>query len=231
MATKDVASRHAALDDFLKVMAEGRNPGFDPEFSDPLTQFLERHPDLADRVKLSLINLLDADDEAFVRRKSERGTYTENDSEHFAAALDLVSCLNDERAIPALIGAMTAGGGSCNGLLRYGQKPLVPLRREFGNPDPLVHARAVGVAITILQMSNDAASHAQVLEIIRSALTDKEFLVRSDALYKVEDLADRQKFVPELQEMAQHDPFKVPGDTGYPLRARASLLLEKITSH
>jgi hypothetical protein len=235
MASRNMATRNAALDDLIEVISEGQKLGFDPEYPDVLAAFLARHPNLADRVKLGLINLLKADDDAHMDRKTAPGTYTENDSEHWAAAIELVASLNDERAIPALVGALGTGGLATGGVVKYGQNALGPVLREFRNPNPLVHSAAVGTAITILRMKNDAAAHAQILEIIRTAITDPEFMVRSAALYKVEDLTDREQFLPALREMAQHDPFTIPvetpGETSYPLRIRAKKLLEKIANH
>ncbi len=238
MASRDMATRHAGLDDLIGMISEGQKLDFDPEYPTVLATFLAGHTDQADRVKLGLINLLQADDNAFMDRKTAPGTYTEDDSEHWAAAIDLVSCLNDERTIPALVGAMTAGGGSCKGLLNYGQKPLGPVLSKLNDPDPLVRSTAVGMGITILRMNDDAASQAQILSLIRTAIRDKEFLIRSAALYQIDNLSDQkqfapalQEFVPALQEMAQRDPFTIPGEARYPLRDRVKKLLDKIANH
>jgi hypothetical protein len=238
MANSDMATRHAGFDDFIKMISDGKKLGFDPEYPNILATFLARHPDQADRVTLGLVNLLQADDNAFTDRKIAPGTYRENDSEHWAAVLDLVSCLNDERTIPALVGAMTAGGGSCKGLLQYGQKPLGPVLSKLNDPDPLVRSRALGVGITILRMKNDAASQAQILSLIRTAVHDSEYALRSAALYQIDNLHDQKQFVPALrefvpalQDMAQRDPFSIPRENRYPLRDRAKKLLEEIATH
>ncbi len=230
MSDKDMATRHAGFDDLIEVIAEGEKLGPDPEYTSVLAIFLARNPDQANRVKLGLINLLNADDGAFMDSKAAPGTYTEDDTEHWAQAIDLVSCLNDERAIPALVGAMTAGGGSCKGLLSYGQKALGPVLSELSNPNPLVRSSAVSIGIIILRMKNDAASHAQILSMIRTTLNDPEYLVRSSALSAIEDLNDRAQFARSLQEIGEHDPFIVPGETNYPLRTRARKLLQEIAT-
>jgi hypothetical protein len=79
-------------------------------------------------------------------------------------------------------------------------------------------------------MKNDAASHAQILSMIRTTLNDPEYLVRSSALSAIEDLNDRAQFARSLQEIGEHDPFIVPGETNYPLRTRARKLLQEIAT-
>ncbi len=125
---------------------------------------------------------------------------------------------------------MTAGGGSCKGLLNYGQAALGAVMKELSNPNPLIRSSAVTISILILKAKNDAASHAQILSMIRAASSDPDFAVRSSALDAIEDLDDRAQFVPALEEIAEHDSFVVPGQSAFPLRARAKQLLEKIAT-
>ena len=212
------------------MISEGQKLEFDPVYPPLLANFFARYPDQADRLKMGLINLLKADDDAFI--KFGPGAYTEDDSEHYAQAIDLVSSLDDERAIPALVGAMTTGGMATGGLLKYGQKALGPVLNELNDKNPLVRSTAVAMAIAILKMKNDPSSLAQILGLIRMAIRDPEFLLRSAALYAIDDLAeDREEFVPVLQDMAEHDPFTISRENRYPMRDRAKSLLEKIASH
>jgi hypothetical protein len=231
MQSASMATRHAAFDDLIQIVSDGKQLGPDPAYAPMLGVFLRLHPDKTDSITLGLISLLKADDDAFVSTKTARGTYTENDTEHWARAIDIVSCLNDERTIPALVGAMTNGGGSCKGLLKYGQRALGPVRSKLRDPNPLVRSHAVSMATAILRLKDDFDSHAQTLDIIRAAIADPEFLVRSSAVSAIEGLADRARFVPALQEILEHDPFIVPGQTKYPLRMRGAKLLQEIANH
>ena len=238
MASSDRGTRNSAFDALIGVISEGRQVGLLIRLcriSRFLAAFLALHPDQAQRVKLGLINLLEADN---VDAAVPAGYTAEDNSEHYAEAIDIVSCLKDERAIPALVGAMASGGGSCKGLLQYGQKPLGPVLDKLNDPDPLMRARAVGMGVTILRMKNDDASRAQILDLIRKAISDKEFLIRSAALYQIDNLTAQNEFVPALhefvpalQEMAQRDPFTIPGQSNYPLRDRAKKLVNNITNH
>ncbi len=171
MANKDLATRNAGFDDFVKVLTEGRQPGFGARYSSFLARFLASHPEQADRVTLGLINLLQSYDDTFMDRRTAPGTYTENDTEHWAQAIDMVASLDDDRAIPALVGAMTTGGMASAAVGKYGQKALGRVLSQLNNPDPLVRSTAVSTAITILRMKNDPGSQAQILGLLRTAIS------------------------------------------------------------
>jgi hypothetical protein len=57
-----------------------------------------------------------------------------------------VSSLNDDRAIPALVGAMTTGGMAQRGVLKYGDKALTSVMEQLKSSDALVRASALGMA-------------------------------------------------------------------------------------
>jgi len=234
MTSKDVATRNTALDDLVVLIAEGQQLGFDPVYGDVLATFLKRYPEQANRVKLGLI--LQMGNDAFINDKNAPGTYTEHDSEHYAQTIGMVASLDDDRAIPALVGAMTTGGMASAGVGKYGQKALGPVLSQLNNPDPLVRSTAVSMAITILRIKNDRASQSQILGLIRTAIRDPEYVLRSSAVSAIENLSDQKQFVsalqdlmPALQDMSRHDPYLSSFANRYPLRERATKLLEKIT--
>ena len=231
MGSPDRGVRNKALDDMLAVMFEGQEPGFDPEYGGVVAGFLARHPEQADRVKLGFINLLKADN---VRGQHlPPGVGAEDNSEHYAEAIDIVSSLNDVRAIPALIGAIDTGSMATGGLIKYGEKALGPVLGAMSDPDPLVRASALTTSITILKLKGHEASRSQILGLIRTAINDPHFILRKNALREIEALAaaDQAQFVPALRNMAQNDPFITPGGSVYGLRVSATRLIEKITTH
>jgi hypothetical protein len=228
MASSNLATREAAFEDILDIIAEGQQPADQVDYPHALEAFFKRHPDQADRVKLGLISLLKADNDAIMGPNASEKNFTEGDSEHYAQAIDVVRSLNDERAIPALVGAISTGMMVIEGILKYGEKALDPVLSQFHNPRPEIRSSAITVAVAILRMKNDAASRSQIIAVIRAAITDPEFLVRSSALRGIEDPGDWKPFVPALQEMAEHDAFIVPGESDYPLRVKAKELLDKI---
>ncbi len=209
--------------------------------SDTLNNFFARHPDKADQVKLSLIELLKEENHSFIETENPPpDSHDEDDvGEYYAELVDTVSSLDDKRAIPALAGAITTGGMAQRGLLKYGDKALEPMLEQFKSSDALVRASALGMATAILEEKNDSASHALVLSLLRSSLHDPGPVVRTEAVLEIDCLADRSKFVPVLQEIAKTDPDKLPGraDDGgdggqfYPVRADARRALRHIQNN
>lgn len=231
MTSPDLRIREAAFNDLQTAISQDQKQADD--YPDALAAFLARHLDEADRIKVGLINLLRSDNDLFVNSGAPRNaSYTEDDSEHYARVIEAVVALDDERAIPSLVGAMSTGGIASRGLLRYGEKALGPVMDQLNVPDPLIRSSAVSVAAAILRTMTDAAAHAQMLALIQDALADPEFLVRSAAVYAIDNLSwDRRQFAPVLEKIARQDPFIAPGQTDYPLRVRAKKLLESIGTH
>jgi hypothetical protein len=209
--------------------------------SDVLNKFLARHPDQADAIKIGLIQLLSTENYYFVESKNPPEDHHEEDdvSEHYAELIDAVSSLHDERAIPALTGAITTGGMAQRGLLEYGDKALVPVVEKLKSPDALVRASALGMAIALLQKHDDAASHTRIRELLRSSLGDSGSVVRRKAVWEIDCLDDRQDFVPILEKIAKTDPLKLPGkaddggdgDDFYPVRFDARRVLRHIQNN
>jgi hypothetical protein len=240
MESKDLAAREKAFDDMMGLISEERHQARPSGKADVLAGFFRRHPDQADRVRVALIQLLSTENDAFISGKNTTpGTHTEEDGEYYAEVIDTISSLDDERAIPALVGAMTTGGMAKQGLLRYGDKALGPVLEQLKNPDALVRAAALGMSVTLLEKRNDPTSHKHAVDIIRSNLTDSASVVRSHAVREIGCLDERQDFVPTLENIAKTDPERFPGkaqDGGdgeefYPVRYDARRVLRDIQSN
>ena len=79
--------------------------------------------------------------------------------------------------------------------------------------------------------STSTAERAKAVAIIRAALDDRDYEVRSMGLLAAKRLDDLKPLVPKLQEIAEHDPFVVrePGqDDHYPARTGALELLRGV---
>lgn len=191
----------------------------------------------ADRLKFGLFHLL-----AVENPEAKKGqSLTEEYSDYYGDLVAVVSDLNDERSIPALLGAITTGGMATRALARFGDKAFNPLLDELNSPDRLVRSSVLFTIRDLLEMhiSIAPASQARLRNALRSSLGDPEFVVRESAIAAIEYLNDREQFVPALEKLAQSDPVKLPGkpDDGgdggqsYPLRQDARRLLRKIANH
>jgi HEAT repeat protein len=220
----------------MALISEGRKQATGSSQGDVLATFLSQHPEQADRIKLGLIQLLKADNADFQGESTAPGTYTEDDTEHYAEVVNVVSSLNDERAVPALVDAMTTGGMAQQSLLKYGDKAIGPVLAQIKSSNDMVRTSALNMGIALLEKRNDPASNAQIRELIRSSLADPSMIVRRTAVQQIGCLDDRQSFVPLLKEIARTDSQKLPGkalDGGdgnefYPVRYDARRVLRDI---
>jgi hypothetical protein len=237
MSRGDLHAREAAFDDMMALMQEGQKQATDR--AAVLTRFLKQYPDQADRIKLGLIQLLRADNADFQSPSTAPGTYTEDDTEHYAEAINVVSSMNDERAIQALAGAMTTGGMAQGGVLKYGDKAFAPVLEQLKSSDALVRSSALDMSFALLEKRGGPAAQAQIKELILAYIKDPGSVVRRSAVQEIGCLEDRQDFVPLLKEIAKSDPLKFPGkpldggdtDGFYPVRADARQVLRDIQNN
>ena len=236
MKNGDLHTQKVAFDELMtQVNSEAAGIRGKPE---ALSKFFTLHPEQSDQVKLGLIQLLSQENYYFVDSKSPPPDPHDEDDigEHYAQLIDTVASMDDERTIPALVGAMTTGGMAQRGLMKYGNKALGPVLDQLKNRDALVRASALGMGIALLERQNDAPSQARIRDLIRSSLADPKPVVRSHAIREIGCLGDREGFVPMLQQIAKTDPWKLPGkaddggdgDAFYPVRFDARRVLQDI---
>ena len=202
-----------------------------------LDKVSKEDPTDSESVKTGIINLLGTEN-----AEVKKGTrLSEEYTNYYGEVIGAVSDLNDERAIPALVGAITTGSMATRALARFGDKSLDRVLTQLDSPDRLVRASVIETVRNILEMhiALTPASQARIRDAIRSSLNDREFVVRGSAIDATEYLDNREEFIPELEKISQSDPVKLPGksDDGgdggqfYPLREQARKLLRKITNH
>lgn len=152
-----------------------------------------------------------------------------------------VGGFRDERAIPALAGAVEWGDDVKYALLEFGDKALEPVVDQLNSRNSSRRMLALDTAIAILEARNDAAERIRIAELISSSLNDPIPIVRTNVVRRVDCLKSRQDLVPLLQRVAKTDPFLLPadgpaddgGDGGkfYPVRADARRALRHIQNN
>jgi len=236
--------RETGLEDLLGILFHDSQDS--NGLADGLESFFARNPEVADVVRLGLIQSLIAENKRIWDLKSSAQPATTPtpepesaeaecaEDDFYPTVIGLVAALDDERAIPALVGAIPTGGMAQEGLLKYGQKALNPVLEQLSNPDSLMRSQALAFGVTILLKENDPAARARINELIQPGLRDQEFLVRMAAIRSIERIDDREPFVPVLRELAEHDPLNIP-ETGaaddYPVRREAKRALHMIANH
>ena len=201
----------------------------------------------ADRLRLGIIQLLERENSGGLKEPDDvppanyTEGYGEDKSEYYASLIGFVGYMDDERAIPALLGAATTGEMATRAVARFGKHALNPTLTQARGRDPHLAAGALSVVRDMLEFGlvTDQESLFQIKKALVSALRSPEFEVRLGAMSAIEYMDDRDEFVPMLKEIAEHDPVRLPGrpddggDNGkfYPARLHARRLLEKIAGH
>ena len=237
IGAKDLHKRQAAFNDMMALISEGQKQATESDRAAALTVFFKQHPEQADRVKLGLIQLLKADNVDF--QGGAPGAYTEDDTNHYAEVVNVVSSLRDERAIPVLVGAMATGGMAQQAIFEYGDKALAPVLERLKSSDPLVQSQALMMGFALLAERGDPASQAQIRELILAYVKGPLEPSRRIAVQEIDCLDDRQNFIPLLEEIAKTDPEKQAGkplDGGdnnqfYPVRYDARRVLRHIKNN
>ena len=100
-------------------------------------------------------------------------TWSEERSDYYGDLIGAVADLNDERAIPALLGAAATGGMATRGVARSGRKSLEPVLQQINSQDPLLAGGAVFVLRDMLEYRtlSDVASMGRIKSALRVALT------------------------------------------------------------
>jgi hypothetical protein len=238
MRDGSLSTRKAAFDQLIQNISREDRHSWQSNRAGALGSFLSRHPEQSEQIKRGLINLLAVENEIFI--SGEPGSRTEDDGEYYAEVIDTVASLHDDRAIPALVGAMSTGGMAVSGLMKYGDKAIPPVLEKLKSPDAFVRASALRTSVDLLQASKAPGAQEQLHQVLLSSLQDKSYAIRSLAVLNIGCLDDRQKFVPLLEQIAKTDPAKSPGlkpldggDNGelYPVRYDARLVLREIASN
>lgn len=234
MKSSNAATRSKAFDQATEIIASGR---------------LTRAED--DRLELGIIQLLILENskvnlsDAGLGRK-EQGTgcgnptddcegCEEGESEYYPSLIATVAGFNDERAIPALVGAMPYSSDAGGALLKFGPKAIQPILQQLKSPNALLRTSALNMAIS-LEGKDEAVSSARITEMLRTALRDPVAVVRSNAINEIVCRKNRLEFVPILENLAKTDPVHwqgraddgVDGDQFYPVRHDARRALREI---
>ena len=160
------------------------------------------------------------------------------DEEYYPSLIRFVADMNDERAIPALVGAMPYASDATAALLRFGDKAVGPVLDQIKSRNALLRTSALSMAIT-MEGQNELVSPPRIREMLRAALTDTDSVVRGHAVNEIACRDDRNDFVPVLEKLAQTDPVHykgreddgVDGDQFYPVRLYARRALQEIQSN
>jgi HEAT repeat protein len=237
-------------DDNWKVRSEafdrlywiGESDGAD--LAGPVKKVLANYPELADRIKLGLIRLLESENaemERFKVRFEKTGQLIGRDynSDYYGNVIAAVVALKDVRSMIALLGAITTGGMAERTLAEFAPLSLDPVLAKTQDPDPVVRFSALEVLESMLEPANydkvkTPVYRSKIKDAFVRAASDGNPVVRKVAARGLGALGDPD-VIPLLKDLAEHDPEFLPhqaegGKDLYFVRLEAKRALDRIDS-
>jgi hypothetical protein len=199
----------------------------------------------ADRLKVAVIQLLTTENSGGLKEldtvapENYGEGYGEDKSNYYSGLIEFVSGLNDERSISALLGAAGTGAIATRGVAQFGDKALDATLAQLDSQNPDLACGALSVIRQMLRMKavRSPESRLRIKAALREALGSPDYRVRTAAISSIEYLDGRDEFIPILQHIAAHDPYKSPYNLGakinngnYQVRHIAELMPRKVAA-
>lgn len=247
---------NTALTTVSQLLAGMKSPGIAKREKafDEADQLLRENnlaPADVDRLKVGIIQLLSLENErrnppdnqvvkqpvisATKTQGTEKATNEGDESEYYPALIGTVAGFKDERAIPALLGAIPSDSEARQSILEFGDKALRAILEQLKSRNALLRATMLDVGITLLKRRGDTESRVRISEVIQTSLNDPNALVRTRAVQLIDCLENRKDFQLTLEKIAETDPATFPtvnngsdGNKSYPVRFNAKRVLNDI---
>ncbi len=192
---------------------------------------VDRYPELRDLMSMSLIELLQTEDNL----AAANTPLTPDHRNFYSDVVMAVSILHDPRSAQALLGAVDTGNMAVAAAAGLGNATLTPalamLKAAKNRDDKL------DMMVVLMQMAQPnncaklqgADAKRQLKQALIQAANDKEPLVRRSGIEGLMALGDRDT-IPFLQHIADTDPETTgkPGALEYPIREYAKQAIETI---
>jgi len=240
--------RSEAFYDCLKLGGQGLDP------PGALSKLLEKWPEKSDEIKLTLIRLLEIENEVtrdrvnFIleeyRKKGPDMPHpfpdAEERTEYYANLIWAVTSLSDPRSLNALLGAIKTGNMVTSTLAAFGTIALDPVIGKLQDKEERLAATVVLVQMLEpknVQKVSDPVSREKIKKVLMNATSDESDSVRRMAIEGLAKLGDTD-IIPLIENAAKNDPYdqsefiralggKPDKENHYPVRERANELLKK----
>ena len=199
----------------------------------------------ADRRKLLLIGLLDSENKNVNGKRELRNRLgllelppadrlTEEYSNYYGDVTAAIAGLADIRSVEALADAITTGEMVRGTLISFGPAAVVPVAARMANVDDRVRSSVVFTLAQMLvrskEIANDRPSRRVISDTLRSAASDRSYIVRGRAAEGLVQLGDADS-IAIVKELARSDPYTYPPEYTeragrYPVREAAAAALK-----
>jgi hypothetical protein len=233
MQAADWNNRSTAFYKFLDLAFGGKFNGQTWQIRSALSKFSRKRPTYADEINLTLIRLLETENN-FLREHGEKfeqtgETLTEEYTNYHGDLIGTVAGLKDSRAVTALVGAINTGSMATNGLAEIAPYSLDVVAEKADSSDYSIrHSAAIALSqmlepANINRLESEApGSREKIKNLLIRKAKDANFNVRLSAINGLAKLQDRDA-VQVLEDISRNDMYQSTkgGTTSYPVREAA----------
>jgi hypothetical protein len=240
MQAADWNSRSTAFYKLLDLAFGGKFNGQTWQIRSALSKFSRKRPTYADEINLTLIRLLETENN-FLREHGEKfeqtgETLTEEYTNYHGDLIGTVAGLKDSRAVTALVGAINTGNMATKGLAEIASFSLNIIAEKVDGSDSLTRHSATRVLSHMLEPANInrletkiPGSQEKIKNLLIKKAKDADYNVRLSAIDGLAKLQDADA-VKVLEEVSENDMYQSTkgGTTSYPVREAAKKHLSRL---
>jgi DNA-binding ferritin-like protein len=204
MQSADWNSRNIAFYQLLNLAFGGEFNGRTGQIPAALSVLSKKHPTNADEINLTLIGLLETENNLIKEHKKQYKltgeTLTEDYTDYYGDLIGTVAGLKDSRSVAALVGAITTGNMATSGLAELAPYSLDAVAEKADSSD---HAIRNSATITLSQMLEPAkinrlemdrpGTREKIKQILIKKARDVDYNVRLSAIDGLAKLHDDDK--------------------------------------
>lgn len=240
MRAVDWNTRETAFYHLLDLAFGGEFNGQNWQIPTALARLSKKYPANADEINLTLIRLLETENN-FIRKHEKKfeqtgETLTEEYTNYHGDLIGTVADLKDSRAVNALVGAINTGNMATNGLAEIAPYSLDAVAEKADSDDWSTRSSAVWTLSKMLEPANInrletkiPGSQEKIKNLLIKKAKDADYNVRLSAINGLAKLQDADA-VKVLEEVSENDLYQSTkgGATSYPVREAAKKHLSRM---
>lgn len=218
MRVADWNNRSTAFYELLDLAFAGKFNGRTPQIPSALSRLLTKYPTNADEINLTLIRLLETENNLV--REHERKfeltseTLTEEYTNYYGDLIGTVAGLKDSRAVNALVGAINTGNMATNALAELAPFSIQTISEKVDSDDFPTRSAAVRVLSQMLDPANInrleteiPGSREKIKQLLIKKAKDVDYNVRLSAIDGLAKLQDADA-ISTLEDISKNDPYQ-----------------------
>lgn len=240
MKNSDWNTRRTAFYELLKLGFGTDFNGQTAQIPSALSKLSRKHPDNADKINLTLIRLLETENN-LIREQEKKfeltgETLTEEYTNYHGDLIGTVAGLKDSRSVNALVGVINTGNMATKGLAALAPFSIDTVAEKVDNEEWSTRSSATRALSQMLEPANinrveseAPGSREKIKNLLIRKAKDADYNVRLSAINGLGKLHDREA-VQVLEDISRNDMYQSTkgGTTSYPVREAAKKHLNHI---